>query len=234
MVDQTPLIFCALDTDNLEHACDLARQIGPVTGGLKLGLEFFSRFGSQGVESVREACPDAQLFLDMKYHDIPNTVAGAVRTISHNLAPAYLNVHASGGLEMMVAAQEACASQTKLLAVTVLTSMDKNDLIQTGVHYDPADQVQRLADLTVQAELDGVVCSAHEIQMLRRCFGSDLTLMVPGIRPAGSHTGDQKRIMAPKEAVQMGATHLVIGRPITASDHPESTAQSILDGIGSS
>ena len=227
----TPLIFCAIDTDDLSRACDLARAIGPVTGGLKLGLEFFSRFGPQGVEQVRESCPDAQIFLDMKYHDIPNTVANAVRTLSENLAPAYLNVHAGGGLEMMVAAKGACASDTKLLAVTVLTSLDDKAVSDIGYNDGVTQSVSRLAHLTQKSGLDGVVCSAHEIAMIHTERGDDFVLMVPGIRPAGSDTGDQKRVMTPSEAVHLGATHLVIGRPITEADDPAAAAQDILDNI---
>lgn len=233
MTNQTPLIYCAIDTDNLEHACDLAQKIGPVTGGLKLGLEFFSRFGPQGAESVREACPDADLFLDMKYHDIPNTVAGAVRTISKNLAPAYLNVHAGGGQAMMEAAKEACAPQTKLLAVTILTSLDEVAIEDVGYQGGVSQSVSRLAQLTQKVGLDGIVCSAHEIQMIREQCGTDFALMVPGIRPAGSDTGDQRRVMTPKQALSAGATHLVIGRPITQANDPQAAAQAILDDIES-
>jgi len=150
----------------------------------------------------------------MKYHDIPNTVAGAVKTISHNLAPAYLNVHASGGQAMMEAAKTACAPQTRLLAVTILTSLDKAAIDDIGYHGDVSQSVSRLAHLTQTSGLDGIVCSAHEIQMIREQCAADFALMVPGIRPAGSDTGDQKRIMTPKQALNAGATHLVIGRPI--------------------
>jgi len=231
MTHKSPLIYCAIDTDSLDRASDLAKQIGPVTGGLKLGLEFFSRFGPTGVETVRAACPQASIFLDMKYHDIPNTVAGAVKAISHNLAPAYLNIHASGGRAMMEAAKTACAPQTKLLAVTILTSIDEAAIEDIGYNGGVTQSVSRLAQLTQSSGLDGIVCSAHEIQMIREQCGPDFDLMVPGIRPEGSDTGDQKRVMTPKQALKAGATHLVIGRPITQADDPQVAAQAILDDI---
>ena len=226
-----PVIYCAIDTADLNHARTLARAIGPVTGGLKLGLEFFNSFGPAGVEAVREACPEASLFLDLKFHDIPNTVAGAVRTISQNLAPAYLNIHAAGGRVMMEAAKEACAGNTKLLAVTILTSLDDTALEEIGYAHPAAAQVEKLARLTDTAGLDGVVCSSHEIEALRTAIGDDFILMVPGIRPAGTDKGDQKRVMTPAEALGKGATHLVIGRPITGADDPAQAAQNILDTL---
>lgn len=224
-------VFCAIDTDNLQRATDLAGAIGPITGGLKLGMEFFNSFGPDGVERVMEACPDAQYFIDLKFHDIPNTVAAAVRTVSERLKPAYLNVHASGGLTMMKAAKEACAPGTRLLAVTVLTSISSIELGDIGIDSSAEIQVNLLAKLTKKAGLDGVVCSAEEIATLRESCGEDFVLMVPGIRPAGSDVGDQKRITTPSEAIERGATHLVIGRPITAADDPVRIAQSIMNEI---
>ncbi len=226
-----PLIFCALDTDDLTRAQELASIIGPITGALKLGMEFINSFGPQGIETVTKACPEAKLFIDLKFHDIPNTVAAAIRVISNNFYPAYLNVHAIGGASMMRAAKEACHKDTKLLAVTILTSMDEIELTRTGQIPPLTDQVKRLALLTQDSGLDGVVCSAHEIKMLREICGSSFDLMVPGIRPATSALGDQKRVMTPKQAVQNGATHLVIGRPITKADDPAASAQAILDEI---
>ncbi len=227
-----PTIFCALDTSDLDQAIIWAAEIGPLTGGLKLGLEFFNSFGPQGVEKVREACPEAALFMDLKFHDIPNTVAGAVRTISENLAPAYLNIHAGGGQAMMEAAKAACASPTRLLAVTILTSLSHSDLCKIGYQGDTeADSVKRLAKLAQSSGLDGVVCSALEIEMLRSECGADFILMVPGIRPAGADLQDQKRVMTPQQAVHLGATHLVIGRPITGADDPVAAAQELLDNL---
>lgn len=166
----------------------------------------------------------------MKYHDIPNTVAGAVRAISQ-LEPAYINVHATGGRAMMRAAQEAMESvnnTTKLLAVTILTSMDESDLADIGMQTGTADRVRQLAKLTQDCGLAGIVCSSHEIEAVRAVCGPDFALMVPGIRPAGSAAGDQKRIMTPKDALDKGATHLVIGRPITQADDPLQAARDIL------
>lgn len=228
---ETTKIFCAIDTASLDHACDLARVIAPVTGGIKLGLEFFNAFGPQGVEKVLNAAPDAQLFLDMKYHDIPNTVAGAVRAMCKNFAPAYLNVHASGGLEMMQAARDACPAQTKLLAVTILTSLNDNAVRNIGYEQPVEPMVYKMADAAQKAGLDGIVCSAKEIHTARDACGDDFVLMVPGIRPVGSAQGDQKRVMTPKEAMDAGATHLVIGRPITGADDPARAAQEILQSL---
>lgn len=224
-------IFCAIDTSDLDHACALSKAVAPVTGGIKLGLEFFNAFGLRGVERVMESVPDAQLFLDMKYHDIPNTVAGAVRAICENFAPAYLNVHAVGGRGMMEAAKHACGDKTKLLAVTLLTSLDEAAITEVGYCEGLAQRVEQLAVLTRDVGLDGVVCSAHEIKALRAACGEDFVLMVPGIRPKGAAKGDQKRVMTPQEALLRGATHLVIGRPITGADDPAKAAAEILEGL---
>ena len=224
-------IFCAIDTNDLEHACKLTSKIAPVTGGIKLGLEFFNNFGPRGIERILKVSPEAQLFIDLKFHDIPNTVAGAVRSICSNFAPTYLNVHASGGQDMMVAAKEACGQNTKLLAVTLLTSLDETAVQEVGYQNNISAQVEKLALLTKEAGLDGVVCSAHEISALRKSCGDEFALMVPGIRPAGADKGDQKRVMTPQEALNAGATHLVIGRPITNRADPAKAAQDILEGI---
>lgn len=228
---QKPLIFCALDTADLATATHWAKTIGPVTGGLKLGMEFVNAFGPTGIEAVSEAAPGAELFIDLKFHDIPNTVAGAVKALSARFAPAYLNVHAAGGIEMMRAAKDACSKDTKLLAVTLLTSLGQGDVKDMGFEGDTADYVLRLAALGTKAGLDGVVCSAHEIQKLRAQHDKDFVLMVPGIRPPGAQQADQRRTMAPAQALQLGATHLVIGRPITSAADPAKAAQDILDGI---
>ena len=226
------LIFCALDTADLNQATKWAAEIGPVTGALKLGMEFCNSFGPQGIEAVQNAAPDADLFIDLKFHDIPNTVAGAVRTICSNFAPAYLNVHAGGGRTMMEVAKEACGSDTKLLGVTILTSLSHEDLQAIGYEgEDTAASVKRLAHLAKNAGLDGVVCSALEIEMLRERYGPEFHLMVPGIRPAGSDKGDQKRVTTPADALAKGATHLVIGRPITGADDPAKAAAEILESL---
>jgi len=222
-------VYVALDTDDLDRAKSLAKTVGPVTGGLKLGMEFINTFGPQGIEAVKNACPDAALFIDLKFHDIPNTVAKAVKTVSENFNPAYLNVHAAGGLEMMQRARSACAKGTSLLAVTILTSLDIKALKSIGYKGDDvSESVVRLAQLTEKAGLDGVVCSAHEIELLRHACKKDFKLMVPGIRPAGAAKGDQVRVMTPKQAIERGATHLVIGRPITQAADPAKAAADIL------
>lgn len=227
----TSKIFCALDTSDLEQAKQWAAQIGPVTGALKLGMEFVNSFGPPGIEAVKKAAPDADLFIDLKFHDIPNTVAGAVRTVCENFAPAYLNVHAAGGPAMMEAAKKACGSKTKLLAVTILTSLTDDELKKIGYHSGTSGQVMQMAQLAQDSGLDGVVCSALEISLLRGACGPDFELMVPGIRPKGSDKGDQKRIMTPQDALNIGATHLVIGRPITGADNPAGAAQEILNSL---
>lgn len=227
---KAPVIFSAIDTADLAHACKLAAQLAPHTG-IKLGLEFFSGHGAAGVKEVMKAAGDAPLFLDLKFHDIPNTVAGAVRTACRELKPAYLNVHAQGGAEMMRAARKACTPGTKLLAVTVLTSLDDNALSEAGQNMPAGELVRHLAALAKECGLDGVVCSSHEIEPLRRALGKDFILMVPGIRPAGADHGDQKRVMTPEQALQAGATHLVMGRPITESSDPAKAALDILAGL---
>ena len=177
-----------------------------------------------------EACNDPSIFLDLKYYDIPNTVAGAVRSAS-KLGISYLNVHASGGLDMMKAAKDACDPKTKLLAVTILTSFDNHSLQEAGYQKTMTDCVRQLAQLSQKASLDGVVCSAHEIEVLRQECDDDFVLMVPGIRPKESDQNDQKRIMDPKEALDKGATHLVIGRPITKAHDPVSAARNIIGSL---
>ncbi len=225
-----PAIYCAVDNPDLATAKALVAQIVPAGCGVKLGMEFFNANGPQGVRAIMESAPGASIFLDLKYHDIPNTVAGAVRAASA-LGVDYLNVHAAGGLEMMRAAKDACAPGTKLLAVTVLTSLDDANLRSVGQSTPAADQVKRLALLTQEAGLDGVVCSSHEIKVLRDSCGPDFILMVPGIRPAGADVGDQKRIMTPADAMGQGATHLVIGRPITQAPDPAQAAKAIGESL---
>lgn len=233
-----PEIFCALDTTDIEQAKRWASQIASAAGGIKLGLEFFNAHGPQGVRDVLSAAPGLPFFLDLKFHDIPNTVAGAVRA-AVSLAPMYLNVHASGGAEMMRAAAEAAKDESarlgilppKILAVTVLTSLDDAGLEAVGQVAPASDQVRRLAALAQGSGMDGVVCSAHEVKILRDVCGPDFVLMVPGIRPAGAQAGDQKRVMTPAAAMQAGVSHLVIGRPITGAPDPAAVAREILRSI---
>jgi len=230
MSNPLPKIFCAVDTNDITRATQIAQSIEGVCG-VKLGLEFFNAHGVKGVKDVMKSVADTPLFLDLKYHDIPNTVAGAIRAVTHRLKPAYINVHASGGLAMMRAAKDACPPETKLLAVTVLTSIDGDTLDSVGQGADTKAQVTRLALLAKEAGCDGVVCSSHEIETIISVCGKDFITMVPGIRPKGADQGDQKRIMTPREAVDKGATHLVIGRPITESDSPSQTAKDIISTL---
>ncbi len=225
-------VFCAIDTPSLDMALDLARQVAPHVGGLKLGLEFFNANGPDGVRTITALGPP--LFLDLKLHDIPNTVAGGIRSATV-LGPAFITIHASGGRAMMRAAADAATeaaekhgvARPRLLGVTVLTSLDGDDLASVGQDASVADQVDRLALLAQDSGLDGIICAPQEIARLRSLCGTDFTLMVPGIRPAGSDAGDQKRVMTPAEAMALGADHLVIGRPITRAEDPGQAARAI-------
>jgi len=227
-------VFCALDTPSPDKAAKMARDVGDAVGGLKLGLEFFMAAGPEGYLTVaREGRP---IFLDLKLHDIPNTVAGAVRSLLP-LKPAILNVHAQGGMAMMRAARDAANEASEearplMIAVTMLTSLDQSDLERQGNRVTPTDYVRRLAEQTAEAGLDGVVCSAHEIETLRMELGQDFKLIVPGIRPAGAETGDQKRVMTPQQARDLGADILVIGRPITGAEDPAAAARAIAADLG--
>lgn len=233
-----PLIYCPIDTPELDHGKALAAAMQKAECGIKLGLEFFNANGAQGIREIKAAYPDLSLFIDLKYHDIPNTVAGAMRAIAP-LEPDFINVHASGGLEMMRRAREALNEEAervgvktpKILGVTILTSLDEEALAQAGFKPGLTDRVTQLAELSKRAGLDGVVCSAHEIELIRAACGKDFVLMVPGIRPAGSDSEDQKRVMTPEQALQKGATHLVIGRPITRADDPAAAATAILETL---
>ena len=225
-------VYVALDTTDPDYARQLAERVRGHVGGLKLGLEFFNALGPDGVKPFVEM--GMPVFLDLKYHDIPNTVAGAARAAAQ-LGVSILNVHAQGGAAMMRAALEAVKSvspQTKLIAVTMLTSLGDEDLPSVGLTPPVGDQVLRLASLTQQCGLDGVVCSAHEIARLRAELGPDFLLVVPGIRPKGADVGDQKRVMDPAQARDAGASVLVIGRPITAAGDPGQAARDIAESLG--
>ena len=227
-------ILCAIDTPDIGRTRSLASSLAGLVGGIKLGLEFFVANGPTGVAAVTGG--GLPLFLDLKLHDIPNTVAGAVKSAAA-LHPLLLTLQASGGPAMMRAAVEAAEQaaagrrRMKLLGVTVLTSLDDGDLDAVGQQGPVADQVQRLALLARDSGLDGVVCSPREVADLREVCGPDFLLVVPGIRPAGSASGDQKRVMSPRAAMQAGADYLVIGRPITEHAHPATAAQAILDEL---
>jgi orotidine-5'-phosphate decarboxylase len=224
-------IYVALDTTDLDYAKQLAVRLRGHVGGLKLGLEFFCAHGPDGVRLFQEL--GLPVFLDLKFHDIPNTVAGAARAAA-SLGVDILNVHAAGGPAMMKAALEGARSanpKTKVIAVTVLTSLSDSDLAAVGQTPSAGEQVLRLAQLAKSCGLDGVVCSAHEIAPLRAALGPDFLLVVPGIRPAGSDLADQHRVMAPAQAHQAGASILVIGRPITAAPDPAEAAREIAQSL---
>lgn len=218
-------LIVALDTPDLSRAQDWAAAVAPSCGLVKLGLEFFGAHGPAGLAQVARG----NVFLDLKLHDIPNTVAGAVRSLLP-LQPALLTLHASGGAAMVAAAREAveqAGSATKLLAVTVLTSLDAAALHSVGVEAPPLEQVLRLGRLAVAAGAHGLVCSPHEVAALRDALGAGPVLVVPGIRPAGAALGDQARTMTPREAVAAGADYIVVGRPITGAVDPAAAAAEI-------
>ncbi|MDJ0895009.1 MAG: orotidine-5'-phosphate decarboxylase [Alphaproteobacteria bacterium] len=222
-------VFVAIDRGEVADARALITALQSSVGGVKLGLEFFIANGPDGVRAAMSGVP-LPLFLDLKLHDIPNTVAAAVRSVSP-LAPAFVTIHAGGGEAMMRAAAEAKGPGTRLLGVTVLTSLSDRDLAAVGQHGPASEQARRLAELAISAGLDGVVCSPHEVAMLRSALGTDPVLMVPGIRPAGTAVGDQKRVMPPADALAAGASHLVIGRPITEAPDPAAAARAIAESL---
>ncbi len=219
-------VIAALDTTDLATARGWAAAIGPNCGLFKLGLEFFLANGAAGMRAIG----GRPVFLDLKLHDIPNTVAGAVRAVLP-LAPRMLTLHAAGGAAMIAAARQAAEAAGEarpvLLAVTVLTSLDGAALAATGVIGTPAEQVLRLARLALAAGADGLVCSPLEVAMLRAALGPGPKLVVPGIRPAGAAVGDQARVMTPRAAVAAGADWIVIGRPITGAADPAAAAAAI-------
>lgn len=227
-------VFCAIDTPEVEKASILASQIKGHVGGLKIGLEFFMSNGHAGYKSLAEK--GLPIFLDVKLHDIPNTVYGALSSLLP-LEPEFVTIHTSGGPAMMRAAADAADKapnkRPKLLGVTVLTSLDATDLTKIGQDTEVSKQVLRLAMLAKESGLDGVVCSPAEVAMLRKACGDDFILMVPGIRPIWAASNDQKRIMTPKDAISAGATHLVIGRPITGDKNPAEAADRIAQEIAS-
>ena len=225
-------IYVALDMPGLAAASAMAQRVAPYVGGLKVGLEFVSANGPEGVRAmVKTGRP---VFLDVKLHDIPNTVAGAMKALAP-LGAAIINVHASGGAAMMRAAAEAAASvhpRPKVIAVTVLTSLESADLAAMGISGSPIDQVVRLAKLTKDSGVDGVGCSPLEIEAVRAACGPDFLIVTPGVRLAGGELGDQKRVMTPERALAAGADLLVIGRPSTGAADPAEAAKAIAAGLG--
>jgi orotidine-5'-phosphate decarboxylase len=216
-------IYVAIDTGDIDRAEALARAVAGNVGGLKLGLEFFMAQGPAGIR--RMAALGMPIFLDVKLHDIGNTVAGAVRSLS-GLGVAILNVHATIGLKAMAEARAALDPATALIAVTVLTSFDGDDVAAIGVPAAVPAQVARLAALTREAGLQGIVCSGAEIAATHKAW-PEAMIVVPGLRPAGSAMGDQKRVFTPRAAQDLGASVLVIGRPITGADDPGAAAAAI-------
>ena len=221
-------IIVALDAKSQYDALTIAEQLDPALCRVKVGKELFTHEGPSVVKALHDK--GFEVFLDLKFHDIPNTTAQAVCAAA-DLGVWMVNVHASGGRKMM----ETCAQRlkagnysTQLIAVTVLTSMGREDLKDLGLDIEPFEQVKRLAKLTQESGLDGVVCSAQEAKMLRETLGQDFALVTPGIRPVGFNADDQKRIVTPKQAMIDGSTHLVIGRPITQSENPNQTLRDIL------
>ena len=216
-------IYLALDVPQLNDGIDLVNKVKGHVGGIKLGLEFFCAHGAHGVHMIGQL--GLPIFLDLKLHDIPNTVAGAMQAI-HVLEPAIVTVHAGGGRAMMEDAKAAAGENTRVVAVTMLTSLDERDLARTGVSGSAHDQVLRLADLAQEAGLDGIVCSGHEIGEVHKRWKHGF-FVVPGLRPAGSAVGDQKRVVTPRAARDAGANVLVIGRPISKADDPAKAAREI-------
>ncbi len=216
-------IYLALDLPRLDAALALAQKVKGHVGGLKLGLEFFCAHGHHGVHEVAKV--GLPIFLDLKLHDIPNTVAGAMQSI-HVLEPAIVTVHASGGRAMMEDAKAAAGEHCKVVAVTVLTSLDDSDMVTMGVAGTAYDQALRLADLAQEAGLDGIVCSGHEVGAIHKRWKNGF-FVVPGLRPAEGKLGDQKRAVTPRAARDAGASVLVIGRPISRAEDPVAAARAI-------
>jgi len=216
-------IYVAIDTPDLDRAKSIATRVHRHVGGLKLGLEFFAANGRSGVREMAEL--GLPIFLDLKFHDIPNTVGKAIQSL-RALEPAILTVHAAGGRAMMEDAKAAAPNGTKVVAVTVLTSLDGSDLESIGLAVNPGAQVERLAELAREAGLDGVVCSGKEVAAAKKLWPGGF-FVVPGVRPANGQTGDQKRVITPRKALDAGASILVIGRPITQASDPDQAAREI-------
>jgi len=216
-------VYLALDVPQLDAAKALAETVKAHVGGFKLGLEFFCAHGHHGVHEIAHI--GLPVFLDLKFHDIPNTVAGAMQAI-HVLEPAIVTVHASGGRAMMEDAKAAAGNGTRVVAVTMLTSLDERDLVRTGIGGTPHDQVMRLAELAEAAGIDGIVCSGQEVAAVSRQW-KDGFFVVPGLRMNEGNHGDQKRVVTPRQARDDGASVLVVGRPISRAGDPVEAARAI-------
>jgi orotidine-5'-phosphate decarboxylase len=227
-----PKVIVALDFSNADEALNLVRKLDPAQCRVKVGKELFTRTGPALVEQLQQM--GFELFLDLKYHDIPNTTAQACRAAAE-LGVWMVNVHALGGRRMMEAAREAvsgCHHQPLLIAVTILTSLDGPELLEVGLSGDPVDNVVRLARLAEASGMDGVVCSPQEVSTLREIVDSEFRLVTPGVRPAGAAAGDQKRITTPGDAMRLGSSYLVVGRPITQAEDPLAALANINAEIG--
>ncbi|MDG5751002.1 orotidine-5'-phosphate decarboxylase [Qipengyuania sp. XHP0211] len=216
-------VYLALDVPRLREGIDLAKSVKGHVGGIKLGLEFFCAHGAHGVHMIGQL--GLPIFLDLKLYDIPNTVAAAMQAI-HVLEPSIVTVHASGGRAMLEDAKAAAGEHTKVVGVTMLTSMDDRDLERTGIQGSAHDHVMRLAELAQDSGLDGIVCSGQEVKAVHDQW-KDGFFVVPGLRPAGGAAGDQKRVVTPRQARDDGASVLVIGRPISRADDPVQAARDI-------
>lgn len=230
MSTKSPVVV-ALDFPTKEQAVAMAQQLDPALCRVKVGKELFTASGPAVVEELHAL--DFDVFLDLKFHDIPNTCAKAVG-VAADLGVWMVNVHASGGRRMMEAARNEIDKKTHqplLIGVTVLTSMEQNDLVEIGLNLDPQEQVRRLALLTESSGLDGVVCSAQEVELIRNNCSADFLTVTPGIRPAGSEQGDQRRVLTPEQALKAGVDYMVIGRPITQAESPVVACSNILESL---
>ncbi|WP_184166021.1 orotidine-5'-phosphate decarboxylase [Sphingomonas kyeonggiensis] len=216
-------IYVAIDTPDLERAKTIAQRVKAHVGGIKLGLEFFMANGRAGVHEMHDI--GLPIFLDLKFHDIPNTVAKAIQAL-RPLEPAILTVHAAGGRAMLEDAKAAAPTGTKVVAVTMLTSLDDSDLTSIGLKPDPHEQVMRLTELAKSSGVDGIVCSGNEVAAAKKIW-HDGFFVIPGVRPANGVIGDQKRVVTPRAALDAGASILVVGRPITQAADPDLAAREI-------
>ncbi len=231
-------LICAVDTANIDDAIDITKSLKGIAG-FKVGLEFFSANGPHGVKKIQENISNSFIFLDLKLHDIPNTVAGAVSSAISSIKPYMLTIHSSGGLKMMQEAIKAAVDASnkagcpvpKMLAVTILTSMDESDLDFVYSSRDISSKVRKLANMACKIGFNGIVCSANEIKILREDLGPEVMLVTPGIRPTWHTSDDQKRTMGPGEAIKNGADYLVIGRAITSAKDRQLALKKVVEEI---